>query len=142
MQICSNCLQELLDSDTFCDKCGYEILINHESFLKIKNQIIRCGKLRRKKLVQKYPYDKIYQYLIDKHGKEYFSTIIFTGEVVRSPDCDSIPPSKPIIECPYCHSTNTEKITTTTKVVNTVVWGIFGTKRHKEWHCNNCKSDF
>ena len=46
------------------------------------------------------------------------------------------------IECPYCHSTNTKKITTTTKVVNTVAWGIFGTKRHKEWHCNKCKSDF
>lgn len=45
-------------------------------------------------------------------------------------------------ECPYCHSKNTAKITTTAKAVNTVVFGIFGTKRHKQWHCNNCKSDF
>lgn len=45
-------------------------------------------------------------------------------------------------ECPYCHSKNTKKITTTSKVVNTAVWGIFGTKRFKQWHCNNCKSDF
>ena len=45
-------------------------------------------------------------------------------------------------ECPYCHSKNTKKITTTRKVVNTAVWGIFGTKRFKEWHCNNCGSDF
>lgn len=44
--------------------------------------------------------------------------------------------------CPYCHSKNTAKITTTAKVVNTAVFGIFGTKRHKQWHCNNCKSDF
>lgn len=46
------------------------------------------------------------------------------------------------IECPYCHSTNTKKITTTSKVLNTAIWGFFGTKRFKEWHCNECGSDF
>lgn len=45
-------------------------------------------------------------------------------------------------ECPYCHSHNTKKITNTSKVINTALFGIFGTKRHKQWHCNNCKSDF
>lgn len=48
----------------------------------------------------------------------------------------------PIIECPYCHSTNTKKITTNSKVLNTAIWGFFGTKRFKEWHCNECGSDF
>lgn len=28
------------------------------------------------------------------------------------------------------------------KVVDTAVWGIFGTKRYKQWHCNKCNSDF
>lgn len=46
------------------------------------------------------------------------------------------------IECPYCHSKDTKKISTTSKVVNTAVWGILGTKRHKQWHCNKCNSDF
>lgn len=46
------------------------------------------------------------------------------------------------ISCPYCQSNNTKKITTTAKVINTSVFGIFGTKRFKQWHCNNCKSDF
>lgn len=50
--------------------------------------------------------------------------------------------SNPTITCPYCHSNNTKKITTTAKVVNTALFGWFGTKRLKEWHCNNCKSDF
>lgn len=54
----------------------------------------------------------------------------------------SRPSNKPVVECPYCHSTNTKKITATSKAVNTAVWGIFGTKRHKQWHCNNCGSDF
>ena len=50
--------------------------------------------------------------------------------------------SKPEVTCPYCHTTNVKKITTTSKVVNTVIFGIFGTKRHKQWHCNSCGSDF
>lgn len=41
-------------------------------------------------------------------------------------------------ECPTCNSTNIKKISTTSKVVNTVVFGLLGTKRHKTFHCNNC----
>lgn len=41
-------------------------------------------------------------------------------------------------KCPTCQSTNLKKISSTSKVVNTAVWGIFGTKRHKTFHCNNC----
>lgn len=51
-------------------------------------------------------------------------------------------PSKPTVVCPYCKSTNVHKISTTAKVTNTVLFGIFGTKRHKQFHCNNCKADF
>lgn len=51
-------------------------------------------------------------------------------------------PTKPVVSCPYCNSDNTSKISTTSKVVDTAFFGIFGTKRHKQWHCNNCKSDF
>ena len=41
-------------------------------------------------------------------------------------------------KCPTCSSTNLKKISTTSKVVNTAMFGIFGTKRHKTYHCNNC----
>lgn len=51
-------------------------------------------------------------------------------------------PTTQKIFCPYCRSNNTSKISTTSKVVNTAIFGIFGTKRHKQWHCNNCNSDF
>lgn len=49
---------------------------------------------------------------------------------------------EPLIYCPYCNSVNTSKISTTSKVVNTALFGILGTKRHKQWHCNQCGSDF
>lgn len=40
--------------------------------------------------------------------------------------------------CPTCSSTNLRKVSTTSKVVNTALFGIFGTKRHKTFHCNSC----
>lgn len=48
----------------------------------------------------------------------------------------------PTVTCPYCHSANTSKISTTSKVINTALFGIFGNKRKHQWHCNGCGSDF
>lgn len=51
--------------------------------------------------------------------------------------------STPIVTCPYCQSTDTKKITNTSKAVHTALFGIFSMSRNaKEWHCNNCNSDF
>ena len=47
------------------------------------------------------------------------------------------------IQCPYCKSTNTKKITATSKAVHTALFGIFSMGRNsKQWHCDNCGSDF
>ena len=48
----------------------------------------------------------------------------------------------PLVNCPYCNSANVTKISTASKVVDTAVFGIFSTKRYKQWHCNSCSSDF
>lgn len=51
--------------------------------------------------------------------------------------------TSPVVECPYCHSTNTKKITTTSKVAHTAFFGLFSISRNsKQWHCNQCGSDF
>ncbi len=41
-------------------------------------------------------------------------------------------------KCPTCSSTSLRRISTTAKVANTAIFGIFGTKRHKTFHCNSC----
>ena len=46
------------------------------------------------------------------------------------------------IHCPTCNSTNVNRIPTTAKATNTILFGIFGTKRHKTFHCNNCKYEW
>lgn len=49
----------------------------------------------------------------------------------------------PRATCPYCHSRNTQKISTMSKVIYAEMVGIFAMDRMgKQWHCNKCHSDF
>ena len=61
---------------------------------------------------------------------------------VDPPIKESLFNTKPVVECPYCHSKDTTKISIASKVIDTAIGGIFGTMRHKQWHCNRCNSDF
>ena len=52
-------------------------------------------------------------------------------------------PPIPIVRCPYCNSYKVEKISTASKIGSIALFGIFAAgKVSKQWHCNNCKSDF
>lgn len=41
-------------------------------------------------------------------------------------------------KCPTCSSQNLKKISTTSKAVNTIAFGLLGTKRNKTFKCLNC----
>ena len=58
------------------------------------------------------------------------------------PENKSFNSSAPTITCPYCQSTDCNKISSTSKAINIALFGIFGNKRRYQWHCNKCKSDF
>lgn len=50
---------------------------------------------------------------------------------------------KSTVECPYCHSQDTTKISGLSKAGNVALFGIFAMgKVGKQWKCNDCKSDF
>ena len=51
--------------------------------------------------------------------------------------------NKTMVKCPYCNSQNTIKISNSSKIGKVALFGIFAIgKTTKEWHCNDCKSDF
>lgn len=51
--------------------------------------------------------------------------------------------AKSTIKCPYCQSTNTKKISGLSKAGSVALFGIFALgKTTKQWHCNDCDSDF
>ena len=51
-------------------------------------------------------------------------------------------PPKPTIKCPYCQSTNCKKIGVVSRGVSFGLFGMGSGKIGKQWHCNNCSSDF
>ena len=50
--------------------------------------------------------------------------------------------TKPVVVCPYCQSKDVKKISGTSRTVSTFLFGLGSKKIGKQWHCNNCKSDF
>lgn len=73
------------------------------------------------------------------NARELYNILLNEKQIPSNFSCDSkqtSPNLKP--KCPTCNSTNLKKISTASKVVNSAVFGLFGTKRHKTFHCNNC----
>lgn len=46
------------------------------------------------------------------------------------------------VQCPYCKSYDTTKITAGSRMASAVMWGVASNKLGKQWHCNKCKSNF
>lgn len=46
------------------------------------------------------------------------------------------------VKCPYCNSTNTKKLSVTSKAGSVAMFGLMSNKVGKQWHCNSCGSDF
>jgi len=83
-----------------------------------------------------------------KHKKEYdFAIKNFDAyalakakEIVNKQTHARSRQSKP--RCPYCHSNNIHKISTVSRLLSTGFFGLGSGKIGKQWHCNNCGSDF
>lgn len=46
------------------------------------------------------------------------------------------------LHCPYCQSTNLKKISISNRMLSTALFGIGSKKIGKQWHCNNCGSEW
>ena len=87
------------------------------------------------------------------HNKSYknISKYSVAGECVKCGELTfyekvneyDLPKPPPTVECPYCHSKRTKKISTASKAGSIALFGIFALgKTTKQWHCHDCKSDF
>ncbi len=151
MKICIECGRQLFDYDKICDKCNSNNIISEKKYNEIVAEIKHASILTKKKLLQNHNYKCIYDRL-QQPEVSYHKPVILENsnyeydekywERINQHTINKNISTKPTVECPYCHSTNTKKITNASKAVNTALFGIFGTKRHKQWHCNQCGSNF
>ena len=45
-------------------------------------------------------------------------------------------------KCPICNSKNLKKISVANRAVNIAIFGVLSTKINKQWHCNDCGTNF
>ncbi len=141
----------------YCEKCGQHYDESDEELNNLKNVIcIGCGKAGYFKPVPK-------EYLnnggwgINKNLQEQFVENIVKSSPDFDQECwnrreaskeiqkhndellenDKVKQAN-VPKCLTCQSTDIKKITVTSKAMNTVLFGLFGTKRHKTFRCNNC----
>lgn len=153
---CPECGEKISDKSEQCIHCGYP-LVNTKCVI---NGVVYDFKEELPiALLEK---EEEYIFAIGKIRKKTSLTLSDGCELVRIiRRTKSIPPSftpkYPLenrkelygenrvnkIECPYCHSMDTKKISGVSKAAHTAMFGILSVSRNnKQWHCNKCGSDF
>ena len=151
MKICIDCGRQLFDSDILCDRCNSKNIISEEEYIKIVEKIKQANIFTKKKLLQNHDYKCIYDRLQQpevtypkpiilgnnnyESDKEYWERI---NQHTISKDIST----NQAVECPYCKSNNTKKISTTSRVISTSLFGLGSKKLGKQYHCNKCGADF
>lgn len=150
ISVCKRC-GNLHSLDDKCNKCGIAVIfISDEDIVSYRNFTIKTEKepdsrqkwsLDRKRIALKYIQDapEFDQEAFDKTFEEDMQRAI---EYDKKRNAPPAPPPKPIVECPYCHSKNTSRISSLSKAVSIAAFGLFSQKRKYQWHCNDCRSDF
>lgn len=156
-----------MDEIMYCEKCGW---IGHVLFSKTcKNCQIKM-KLLPENMKYKYHIfvedwtkisnDEIIQrkenfvmselnnnplFSIEEYNKQINRQIETNRQIDKYHEqqkIDSQTKSNPVVECPYCHSTNTKKISGVERVASIATLGIFSKKINKSFKCNNCGGTF
>lgn len=146
MKYCIKCGRELFDRDTQCDKCGNKNLMNGDDVDKIIKEFSTASKLKKRIMLQDDTKKSIYEKIINKPKDNYRIDLgPHNNDVdfqrIKDHTINPTPPA-PVVTCPYCHSTNTKKISQMSRVTSIGFWGVFSKKIGKQWHCNECNSDF
>lgn len=137
---CGRIVLFIIEDKLICDCCKSEVFPIPQQFLKSEFSI-------NEELKQQFidEYVKISpefdQYLFD-HRDEILAkqSAEFNAKMAHG---------KAILEeqsrratCSYCGSSNVKKIGLLNRAVSTELWGLGSKKIGKQWHCNNCNSDF
>ena len=146
---CGRIVENSWDKNDFeCDCCKSNIYPVPKEFLDKDLDCFFVNDDIEKQFIDKYikPSPEFDQYLFDhreeileKQSAEFNAKMEHGRAVSEGKDKGN----KFGIECPYCHATNIVKITIASKAAHTALFGIFSLSRNsKQWHCNNCNSDF
>ena len=87
-----------------------------------------------------YDNPELYEKNLHKENKENINKIV--SERLEQIQLQQDLASGKRVICPYCKSTNTEKISTVSRAVSVSLVGAASGKLGKQWHCKQCGSNF
>lgn len=151
---CPECNKEISDKAKNCPNCGYELPKKEQMFQGV--YCPSCLESGIKTNIDMCPYchirfiDSIYSTIddVDNYGENHpelkqspeFSEIAYQRRINYTPyeynDMNNT------LSCPYCKSPNTKKISGVSRMTSVGLFGLGSKKIGKQWHCNNCESDF
>ena len=154
--VCPECGKEVSDKSEVCIHCGYPlintkcningVIYNFKEELPIallekrEDYISAIGKIRKKTSLNLVDGCDLVDIIRETKAIPETFTPKYPLEDREKLYGDSKAKS---VECPYCHSKDSKKITNTSKAVHTAMFGIFSMSRNsKQFHCNNCGADF
>lgn len=70
--------------------------------------------------------------LIDYSNEQMAKEQALSQQITNKTDNPNIP------KCPTCQSTNIKKISTTSKIIHGLTFGIFSTTARSQFQCQNC----
>ena len=145
MNLCTNCLEELFDTEHVCPKCNSNDILEKDEFNRIKLEIKSSYGKKKEKILKNTKYSCVNEYLIQKEKRDNTYPELFRNEnEVVNPSYSKAKShiNTPTITCPYCQSTDTKKISGTARWLSVGLFGLSSGKVGKQWHCKKCGSDF
>lgn len=134
--------EEYNKNEQICDYCSNIMQYIPDEFLVGKRKCIFKDELKNQfidEYIKSSP--EFDQYLFEHREEDMFNK--------RMSDRAKMAHGKAILEeqsrrvtCSYCGSSNVKKIGLLNRAVSTELWGLGSKKIGKQWHCNNCGSDF
>lgn len=130
--ICPECKKQVSEYADTCPNCGYPIK-KHNSLKDIESiKCPICGIDNDKSiLINNNMLCKVCGADLSDLDRLYDQIRIHKQEEERAKQSN-------LPKCPTCQSTNIKKISATSKATNAVLFGLFGNKRKKQFHCNSC----
>ena len=133
-----------------CKICGYALELD-ESLMNIQctRENVHESKESVAKIDKKCPVCGVTKWLLHEESGTAICEVCGYCEVVNEKKTEEymhnismVSKAKNQVHCPYCNSTNVNKISGSKKAASIIGFGILSNKIGKQWHCNSCKSDF
>lgn len=141
---CGRMVQESRNKTTqICDYCNNTLEYVPEQFL-IGKRGIAINDSLKEQFINEYikSSPEFDQYLFEHRDQDMFNKRM-SNQAKMAHGKAVLEEASRRVTCSYCGSSNVKKITVVNKAVHTSIFGIWSMGRNaKNYHCNNCGSDF